>query len=213
MSSNQQLNLNRARLDKYTLVLSTIPSAILLSGSETEEDMLKDMMDEDNTFRLSLQTVDLPGVSLGESKIQTTFSPVAHVDMSYTFDAFTTGMRVDSNYIVYKLMLLWLHLIKNPEGFNQYDNKGTFEKTAVNGSLIVRGNIKDSIDSDYTPVMQVDFFDLRPISVPAIPFSYANEGDEISLNVTWIYSYFMPRKSNGDAISLILPSFMRSPNE
>lgn len=206
MATNQQLNLNRARLDKYSLILSSIPSAVLLSGSEIEEEMLKDIIDEENSFRLSLQSVELPGVSLGESKLPTMFSPIALVDMVYNFDDLTTGIRIDSNYVVYKLMLLWLHLIKNPEGFNQFDNKKTFDVTTVTGTIIVRGNIKEDMSSDYVPVMAFDFFDLRPISVPSISFDYSNEGDESPLAVTWTYSYFMPRKSNGDAISIQLPS-------
>jgi hypothetical protein len=167
--------------------------------------MLKDIVDDENAFRLSLQTVSLPGVSIGDSKLPTMFSPIALVDMVYSFDPLTTGIRIDSNYVVYKLMLLWLHLIKNPEGFNQFDNKKTFDITTVTGTIVVRGNLKDSVTSDYAPVMAFDFFDLRPISVPAISFDYSNEGEETPLDITWTYSYFMPRKANGDPISIRLP--------
>jgi hypothetical protein len=207
MGANLNLNLNRSRLDKFTLVLPRIPSAPLLLDdleNQSDDEIIRNLMLDGESFRLSLLSANLPGLSIGESPLPTMFTAVSLVDMIPTFSPFSTELRVDKNYIVYKLMLLWLHLIKNPEGFNQFDNKQTYDLTTVNATLIVKGNLRDGSDKDYEHIMSFDFFDLRPISVPPIPFDFSNQGDEISLNIGWTYTYFMPRKSNGDPISLIL---------
>jgi hypothetical protein len=204
MSSNFQLNLNRAHPDKFSLILTNIPSSELLSPSDTENDIIQSFIDDHNAFMLSLQTVDLPGLSIGEQKIPTMLSPIAHVDMVNNWESLTTEIRIDKHYVVYKLMMLWIHLIKNPEQFNQFKADVTFERTTTTGTVVVRENVKDSLEDDYSPVMAFDFYDLRPISISSLPLSYANSGDDISLTVTWLYSYFMPRKFNGDDFDLTL---------
>jgi hypothetical protein len=204
MSTNLEININRAHPDKFSLVLTEIPSSPLLSASDTESNIMKSFITDHNAFMLSLLSVDLPGLSIGEAKIPTMISPVAHVDMVYNWEPLTTEMRIDKNYITYKLLMLWMHLIKNPEAFNQFDAKETFRKTTTTGSIIVRDNLKDSLDDDYSPIMSFDFFDLRPISISSLPLNYSNSGDEISLTVNWLYSYFMPRKHNGEAFSVTL---------
>jgi hypothetical protein len=204
MSAEFGLNLNRAHPDKFSLVLPNIPSSELLSDEETQEGRYKDLITDQNYFMLSLQGVELPGLSMGDLKVPTMLSPIAHVDMVYNYDPITTEIRVDKDFLVYKLMILWMHLIKNPEEFNQFKADETFRRTTTTGTIMLRENLRDDLGKEFEPVMSFDFYDFRPISVGAIPLSYSNPGDEITLTVNWTYSYFMPRKHNGDPYSVKL---------
>lgn len=204
MSANQEINLNRAHPDKFTFLLTHIPSSELLVSNKSENDLMRNLIYDQNAFALSLLSVDLPGLSIGEAKIPTMLSPIAHVDMVNTYETLTTELRIDKHYIVYKLMILWMHLIKNPEEFTQFDAEEMFKRTTTTGTIVVRENIKDSVEDDYAPVMMFDFYDLRPINIPTLPLSYNNSGDEIGLSVTWTYSYSMPRLYNGDKFNINL---------
>jgi hypothetical protein len=204
MSAEFGLNLNRAHPDKYSLVLPNIPSSELLSEEETQEGVFKDLITDQNYFNLSLQAVELPGLTVGELKVPTMHSPIAHVDMVYNYDPITTELRVDKNFLVYKLMILWMHLIKHPEQFNQFDATETFKRTTTTGTILMRENVRDDMGKEFEPVISFDFFDFRPISVSSIPLNYANSGEDITLTVTWLYSYFMPRKHNGDPYNIRL---------
>jgi hypothetical protein len=196
-TENQNLNLNRAKQDKFTLILSDIPSSVLLNPTGlTGSNLIYNNQSDRNAFALSLQSVEMPGVSLNESKVQGTHAAVSQTDMELTYDPFVTEVKIDENYVIYKLLVLWLYLIKNPEGYNQYDMSKTYERTYVQGTLIMNNNFN-------TPVMEVDFYDLRPLQVPPMSLSYTGS-EEMKISVTWAYSYFMPRDVNSTPISLTL---------
>ena len=204
MSSEFGLNLNRAHPDKFSLVLPNIPSSELLSDEETEEGRFKDLITDQNYFNLSLQAVELPGFSIGELSIPTMVNRLAHVDMVNNYDPLTTELRLDKNYLVYKMIMLWMHLIKNPEGFTQFKADETFRRTTTTATIMVRENVKDDMGKEFEPVMSFDFFDFRPISISSIPLTYSSTGEDITISVTWLYSYFMPRKHNGDSYNIKL---------
>ena len=95
------------------------------------------------------------------------------------------------------MFLLWIFLIRNPEGFNQFGMKDTFDKTSTTAILTIKDNFGAS-------VLGFEFYELRPISVPSIPLDYTTEGDEITLDITWSYTYFMPKTPTGENINLTL---------
>ena len=197
-AENTGLNLNPARLDKFTLVLGNIPSIPLLTPDELEGlNQIQHETQEKHFFHLALKGVEIPGFSLGESKIDSMFNSVAEVDNKYTFENLTTEIRVDNNFLIYKMLMLWMLLTNRPDEFNQFGNADTKEKTFSQAIL----NLKDNFNST---VISFEFYDLRPIVLPSIPMSYNNEGDEIVINVTWQYTYFMPRTANGEAYNLNL---------
>lgn len=197
-TDNINLNLNPARQDKFSLVFGNIPSAPLLSPADlTDFQGTQHVIDEKNYFHLSLRGAIIPSVSLGDLRVGTMFTPIAETDMNFTFEPLTTTILVDNNFIIHKLLLLWVYLIKRPDEFNQYPMKRTHNETAVT-AILTR---KDNFDAS---VLTYEFYELRPLGVPSIPLSYANEGDEVTIDVTWQYTYYMPRTVTGAEISLDL---------
>lgn len=196
MAENSNLNLNAARPDAFFFRLGTIPSAELLAPSElTEVEKTRIIIADQEYFNLGLRTAEIPSISLGEVKIGTMFSPLADTDMKYEFGTFNTQLKLDNNYLIYKMLLLWIQMIKPPDNFNQYWMKKTFDITTTTGILTINNNFKE-------PVMSIEFYELRPLALPAIPLSYTTQGEEILIDVTWSYSYFMPKKSSGQEYSI-----------
>jgi hypothetical protein len=199
MSDNLDLNLNAARADKFWLIFGNIPSIQLLSPDEmTLAESIINQNNDKDYFHMGLKSATLPGVSLGELKIDTMLTPLAETDMKFTFDTFTTEIKMDSNYIIYKIILLWIFLTKQPEDFNQYAMKETFERVAVSANLAITNNFGDTI-------LNFEFYELRPLSIPTIPLSYNTDGEDMTMEITWSYSYFMPKTSTGRRFDLNIP--------
>jgi hypothetical protein len=198
---NQNLNLNPARADKFSLRFSDFPSLDLLSPEETSElDKITFRQDDRDFFHLGLKTAQLPGFSLGEVKINNTFTPLSDTDMNFEFDSFTTTMRLDSNYILYKMLFLWLFQIKHPSKGSQFSMKEIHEKSVVNVLLMVKNSFNET-------VLELEIYDLRPLSIPNIDLDYTNSGEEILLEVEWSYSYFLPKKKGGDDYNIVRPRY------
>ena len=198
MADNTNLNLNSAHPDKFFLSLGEIPSAQLLDPAGlTLLQKITEGNQNQSYFNLSLRSLELPGLSIGETKVETMFTAVAEANMVPEYDVLTTTVVMDNNWLIYKMFLLWLMLIKNPEGFNQYGMSDTFDKTSTNAILTIKDNFKAS-------VLSFEFYDLRPLSIPSIPLDYTTEGDEITLDITWSYTYFMPKTPSGENFDLTL---------
>jgi hypothetical protein len=193
---NQQLNIGRAKPDKFKLILSHLPSSSLISpeGLEESETIIQYAKDL-NTFALSLQAVDLPGISIGEIKTLTPFAPISDNEDTIEFDPIITVLRLDDNYIVYKLIVLWIMMMRQPLAANQYCAKHKVENLFVDANLIVRNNFNDS-------VLEIHFSDFRPLSIETINLDYSNGGDEIPITITWGYSYWLIKNVGGENISL-----------
>lgn len=196
MSENTNLNLNAARQDAFFFRLGNIPSLELLSPEDaTEIEAIRTIIADQEYFNLSLKTFEIPSISLGEIKIDTMLSPIAETDMKYEFGALTTQLKLDSRYFIYKILLLWVQMTKPPDVFNQYWMQKTHGLVTTTGILTIVDNFK-------TPIFSLEFYELRPLALPPIPLSYTTMGEEMVIDVTWSYSYFMPKNASGSAFSL-----------
>lgn len=193
------LNLNRARSDKYYMLLSRVPSSQLLIPDE--QDILKQDMHTQNDMefiRLALQSVELPGFGTGEIKLPTQLGPAtSHTTNMHDFDSLTTTFRMDENYTLYKIFWLWIMLMNDPENVNQFNASKQADVTQVDGYVFVKNNFgKD--------VLAFRFFDLRPMTLPGLSLNFADEGTEIDFPVTWMYSYFIPVYPNLQSYDIFL---------
>jgi hypothetical protein len=192
---NLNLNLNSARQDKFFLRFGKIPSIDLLTPKEAGElQKISLGQDDKDFFHIALKTAQIPGVSLGEVKTPSMFVPIADTDMNYTFESLSTTMKMDPDYILYKMLILWMYMIKHPETASQFGMKETYDLTSINAILTMVNNFGD-------PIMSFEFFGIRPLSLPTIDLDYATEGQEITMPITWSYTYFLPKTGNGDDFS------------
>lgn len=198
MADNTNLNLNTAHPDKFFFTLGEIPSSQLLDPEGLNQlQRIIERSQNQNYFNLALRSIDLPGLSIGETKIETMFTSIAESTMVSEFDTLTTTIVLDNNWLLYKLLILWILLIKNPEGFNQFAMGETFDRTATTGILTIQDNF-------HKPVLSFEYYDLRPLSIPSLSMDYTTGGDEMTIDVTWSYSYFMPKTATGGDFDLTL---------
>ena len=139
---NTSLNLNSARNDKFTFVLSEIPS-ISIVNTNSEDEMERNLEHKEgyDNFMLSIGSVEIPGLSLGDQKIGTMFSGISVTDMTLEFDPLVTEIKIDANYYAYKLIHTWMTMIKNPFGFNDMKTQDAETKLYVDGSIMVNDNM------------------------------------------------------------------------
>ena len=203
---NIGLNVNRAKSDKFQLLLSDIPSSQLLFPKGGSESLFyRQELEDKNYFSLSLEGCDFPGITINEARIPPTFVSIAETDMTLTYDQFTTQLRMDADYKIYKLLVLWMYMIKNPEGYNQFNMAKTYEITNVDATLVLLNNMT-GLGS-----MTIDLYGMRPLIIPTISLSYTNP-EEIVFPVTWSYTYWMPRDANGDRLNFVLKDeFFKKP--
>ena len=197
MGANQELNVNRANLDRFRLILSSIPSSeVLKTDGLTETAGVLSETNDLNTFTLGLASVELPGLTLGELKTETPFVAVSQNDDILQFDPLITEVRIDSNYVLYKLLILWMIMMKSPSSFSQFSTKEMTENLFIGADLLIKNNFDET-------VMEVEFFDFRPLNISPISLNYTTP-DEIIVTVTWGYTYFMPKDSDGSAFNLTI---------
>jgi hypothetical protein len=197
---NEGLNLNRARLDKFELLLADIPSSPILPQKEFNDTIqqAKIAVNDMEFFRLSLQGVTLPEWTIGEQRLGTQFgAPISHTTNQHDFSSLNTMMRMDENFILYKMLWLWMMLMNDPEKANQLNSKDQSFTTQVEAYLYVKDNFNKT-------VLAYRFFDLRPMTLPSIDLSYASEGQEIDFSVSWMYSYYIPVKSTSENYDIFL---------
>lgn len=198
MEDNIDLNLNAARPDKFYLRFGNIPSIQLLNPKEiTLLNEINNYRKDTEYFHLGLMGANIPDFGLNEIKIGGQLAPVATTDMTYEFGNFTTKFKLDNNYIIYKLIYLWILLTKNPEYYNQFQMHPTHEETCVTATLMVQGNMGETVSS-------FEFYDLRPLKIPSIPLEYTSEGEDLTFDVDWSYTYFAMRKTNGESYDITL---------
>lgn len=192
MAVNQNLNLNPARPDKFFMTFGDFPSIPLLTPEEaTQAEKLKLSREDKDFFHIAIQSAKIPAISLGEVKTQTMFTPVADTDMNFTFDTLTVNMKMDENFILYKMLVLWMFLIKHPETASLHGMKETFDRTNVNAILTKTDNFNQ-------PIISFEFYELRPLGIPTIDLDYNSEGEELIVPITYSYSYFLPKTSGGE---------------
>jgi hypothetical protein len=126
------------------------------------------------------------------------FTPLAETDMNFTYDPLVVDMRMDSGMILYKMLVLWMFMIKHPETASQHGMKETFDKTHTQAILTKTSNFNE-------PAISFEFYELRPLSIPTIDLDYANEGAEIIVPITFSYSYFLPKTSGGEDYRIFFP--------
>ena len=181
---NTTLNLNSSRSDKFSLVLSEIPSLPYLRNTgETDIEKQLEQQEAYTDFMLGLGSVELPGMSHAEEKIGSQFSPISVNASTVEFDNLTTDIKVDASYFTYKVIYVWMNLIKNPFGYNSGTIREIETNLFVDGKVLIRDNM------DNKPFLEYNFVDLRPITLPALTFDYKTD-EELTISVTWGFTSF-----------------------
>jgi hypothetical protein len=138
------------------------------------------------------QTVNIPGISMGEAKINTPMLDVYAPGNKLTYDELSITFLVDEKLQSWQDLHSWFRAMASPEGFsernrlseiqNQYTK--TMKKSYSDATLTVLSNLNN-------PTLRVQFFNVFPISLSSIQFDTKESADNIiTADATFRFDYF-----------------------
>ena len=138
-----------------------------------------------------LQTVVIPGVTMGEAPQPTPFLDAAQPGEKLTYDPLSITFKVDEDLRNWTELQEWLIGIGNPQSFRQYreniQKKGT-EAIVSDASLI-------TLNSNMNANFEVLFHDLFPTSISELQFdSTQSDIDYLTATATFRYLLYEFRK-------------------
>lgn len=188
---NTSLNLNSIKNDKFSFVLSSIPSIDKVNNiNEDELERNIESKESYDNFLLGIMSIDLPSIDIPSTKVNTTFSPISVPTMEVEFGQLSTNIKMDSSLYIYKLLHTWMIMIKNPEGYNSQTNYDTSTNLFVDASLVINDTMSNK------PILSFDMTDLRPSSLPPLSLDYRSD-ENIEITVTWDFTTFELKNNRG----------------
>ena len=138
------------------------------------------------------QSVNIPGVSIGQAPINTPMLDIFAPGNKITYSQLNIDFAVDEALDSWQQIHNWFRSIASPEGFeerkrlsnaqNQYKAYG--QKSYSDATLTVLNNLNN-------PVVRVRFFNVFPISLSDIQFDTKMTADDIVYgSATFMFDYY-----------------------
>lgn len=198
---NSEVLINEFHANNYAFVLDRIPVSWLMSKFNTKclnalgpnpqdyakfnnIDAIKEANNDVRNLALFLQSIEIPGVSVGTSNI----GLMSSADMKtasgkMVFDDLTTVIQVDENFFIPRFFYYWLAAAANPEEFMKFTQVQYTKGFYVDGHLLLLDNNRDK-------TVEIRFEGLHPKSISPIKL-LNSDPDKVYLSVSWIYSSFV----------------------
>jgi hypothetical protein len=138
------------------------------------------------------QSVNIPGVSIGQAPINTPMLDIFAPGNKITYSQLNIDFAVDEKLDSWQQIHNWFRSIASPEGFgerkrlsdaqNQYKS-GSGPKAYSDATLTVLNNLNN-------PIVRVKFFNVFPISLSDIQFDTKMSADDIVYaTATFVFDY------------------------
>ena len=151
-----------------------------------------------------VQSINLPGVQLGEALLATPFIAVPIPGDHMTFGDLVLTFRVDENMENYIELFNWIQYLGFPEGFNQskqvYNREGLKglsgpQDVQRTGRTLGEGATSDCtltvLNSASNPNMSINFEDAFPVSITDLQFdTRATDVDFLEVSATFKFRIF-----------------------
>jgi len=141
-----------------------------------------------------VQSVELPGISLGIAPMSTSVHDFPVPGETLTYDDLTCTFVVDEKMSNYSAIYDWMFGMGFPRNHEQYSALMRNSKNSASLSELAKGytdGILHVLGNDQLPIIQAHFVDCFPTRLSGLQFSSNNSDSEpIIANVTFAYSYF-----------------------
>jgi len=126
------------------------------------------------TVQYFCQTVNLPGVTLGEVVRVTPFLDMYSPGTKLAYNNLDVSFVVDSELAGWKNLYNWFTSIADPDGFEKRDGNSELQnnKHFSDATLTVMSSLNN-------PMLRVDFINLFPVSMSDIRFDTTASADTI----------------------------------
>ena len=141
-----------------------------------------------------VQSVDLPGISMGTADVQTPFVRLPFPGDKIDFTQLSITFRVDEDMNNYKELFDWLIAIGYPESTDQYkaiaprNRFGGTGPEAITGAGIFSDASLIVLNSVKAPIIDYQFKNLFPVGLSSLSFDTRNSDVEY-LDVTATFAY------------------------
>ena len=117
-----------------------------------------------------VQSVSIPGVTLGEAVVETPFIKRPEPGDKLIFSVLSIGFLVDEEMKNWKEVYNWLLALGFPDNFQQYGNFTNARRLEL-GKSVFSDLVLIVYNNQNTPVLKFTFKDAFPIAVGDIPLS------------------------------------------
>ena len=143
------------------------------------------------TVTFFCQSVNIPGINLGQAPLQTPTLDIFAPGNKITYNPFNIHFLVDEKLLSWQELHTWFRSIASPAS---YDERKKLQ------SLVPQKGNKPSYYSDATltvlsslnnPILRVNFYNMFPITLSDIIFDSSQSADDIiSADSTFMFDYF-----------------------
>ena len=139
------------------------------------------------------QTVNLPGITLGDPSFMNPFATVPIPGDMLTYDTLNVQFIVDEKMNNYIALYNWIVALGFPQGYEQYLANLDNDQIANLNSLATSysDGTLEILDNTNKPVRTINFVDLFPVSLDSLQF-HSNDQDVAYFigNATFRFSYY-----------------------
>jgi hypothetical protein len=138
-------------------------------------------------FTFFVQGVNLPGLTLQSSSINTPFSAVSIPGNQITFGTLSLSFIVDEDMQSWYELYSWIFQLGNPKGYNKVGTltgqPGSVTSTTSDATLILKSNANN-------PNFQFNFFDVYPTELGDMSFTTTDNQEFVTSTATFNYGYY-----------------------
>jgi hypothetical protein len=139
------------------------------------------------------QSVNIPGVNLGQAPFSTPMLDVFVPDTKMIYNPFSIHFTVDESLNSWQQLHLWFRSIAAPTGFDER-NRLTALQNQYNGNN-TKKNYSDAtltiLSALNNPILRVKFYNVFPITLSDIIFDTTQSADDIiTSDAVFVFDYF-----------------------
>ena len=138
-------------------------------------------------FTFLVQSVNLPGLVLQSSSINTPFSAVSIPGNQITFGSLSLTFMVDEDMQAWYELYDWIVQLGNPKGYNKIGTltgkPGSVTSITSDATLFVKTNSNN-------PNFQFNFINLYPTELGEMSFTTTDNQEFITSTATFNYGYY-----------------------
>ena len=138
-------------------------------------------------FTFLVQGVNLPGLTIQSSSINTPFSAVSIPGNQITFGSLSLTFMVDEDMQSWYELYNWIVQLGNPKGYNKVGTltgkPGSVTSTTSDATLYVKTNSNN-------PNFQFNFIDVYPTELGEMSFATTDNQEFITSTATFNYGYY-----------------------
>jgi len=138
-------------------------------------------------FTFLVQSVNLPGLVLQSSSINTPFSAVSIPGNQITFGSLSLTFMVDEDMQAWYELYDWIVQLGNPKGYNKIGTltgkPGSVTSITSDATLFVKTNSNN-------PNFQFNFIDVYPTELGEMSFTTTDNQEFITSTATFNYGYY-----------------------